>query len=164
VGRGCSAVRKIYCTGPWKLAVISTYNPLKSPIGVHVHKTTYGHLIVSNTFDAGKSITWVSGRGLGHKSQLIGAKKVSISRAQPPPTCPLARIKSIMYGAVKIIDPKIQLIDVCVRLWLEDGEGGGDLNTRREGRYNSRFLRLVKKFSFRVGDCEKKIKYEEQTS
>jgi len=37
----------------------------------HVHRTTYGPLIdtalynVHNAFDAGKSITWASGRGLG---------------------------------------------------------------------------------------------------
>jgi hypothetical protein len=44
-GGGGSAVRKIYCTGPWKLATIQLYNPLKPPEGVHVHKTTYGPLI-----------------------------------------------------------------------------------------------------------------------
>ncbi len=45
VGRGGSAVRKIYCTVPWKLAKILLYNLLKSPVGAHVHKTTYGPLI-----------------------------------------------------------------------------------------------------------------------
>jgi hypothetical protein len=38
-------VGKIYCTGPLKLATIPLYNPLKSPVGAHVHKTTYGPLI-----------------------------------------------------------------------------------------------------------------------
>jgi hypothetical protein len=47
------------------------YNPLKSPVGAHVHKTAYGPLIdtvlgpVHNAFDAAKSITCASGRGLG---------------------------------------------------------------------------------------------------
>ncbi len=40
-----SAVRKIYYTGPWKLATIPLYNLLKPPVGAHVHKTTYGPLI-----------------------------------------------------------------------------------------------------------------------
>jgi hypothetical protein len=42
---GGSMVRKIYCTGPWKLATILLYNSLKSPVVAHVHKTTYGPLI-----------------------------------------------------------------------------------------------------------------------
>jgi hypothetical protein len=41
-GGGGSAVRNIYFTGPWKLAMKSLYNPLKSPVGAHLHKTTYG--------------------------------------------------------------------------------------------------------------------------
>ncbi len=44
-GEEGSAVGKIYGTGPWKLATISLYNPLKSPMGAHVYKTTYGPLI-----------------------------------------------------------------------------------------------------------------------
>jgi hypothetical protein len=32
-GSAGSAVRKIYCTGPWKLATIPLYNLLKSPKG-----------------------------------------------------------------------------------------------------------------------------------
>jgi hypothetical protein len=43
-GGGGSVVRKMYCTGPWKLALIPLYNPLKSPVGAHVHKITYGSL------------------------------------------------------------------------------------------------------------------------
>ncbi len=45
------------------LAMIPLYNLLKSPVGAHVHKTTYGPLIdmalgpVHNAFDAAKSIT-----------------------------------------------------------------------------------------------------------
>jgi hypothetical protein len=42
---GGSAVRKIYCTGPWKLASTPLYNLLTSPMGAHVHKTTSGPLI-----------------------------------------------------------------------------------------------------------------------
>ncbi len=38
-------VRKIYYTGPWKLATIPLYNLLKSPVGALVHKITYGSLI-----------------------------------------------------------------------------------------------------------------------
>ncbi len=57
---------RIYCTGPWKLATIPLDCPLKSPVGAHVHKTTYGPMIdmgpVCNAFDAGKLITWASGR------------------------------------------------------------------------------------------------------
>ncbi len=62
-------VRKMYCTGPWKLATIPLYNPLKSPVGVHVQKNylwtsdRYGSVL--NAFDAGKSITRASGRGYG---------------------------------------------------------------------------------------------------
>jgi hypothetical protein len=40
-GVGGSAVRKIYCAGPRKLATIPLYNTLKSP----VHKNTYGPVI-----------------------------------------------------------------------------------------------------------------------
>ncbi len=43
-GGGAHVVRKMYYTGPWKLALIPLYNPLKSPMGAHVHKTTYGPL------------------------------------------------------------------------------------------------------------------------
>jgi hypothetical protein len=69
-GGGGSAGRKIYWTRPWKLATIPLYNLLKSPLGAHVHKTIYEPMIdtdlaVSHAFDAGKSITWASGRGLG---------------------------------------------------------------------------------------------------
>ncbi len=46
------------------------YTTWKSTVGAHVHKTTYGSLIdmarpVRYAFDAGKSIAWASGRGLG---------------------------------------------------------------------------------------------------
>jgi hypothetical protein len=63
---GCSVVRKTYCTGPSKLATIPLYNPLKSHVGVHVHKITASDCYnpVCNAFDAGKSITRASGRGL----------------------------------------------------------------------------------------------------
>jgi hypothetical protein len=44
---GCSVVRKMYCTGPSKLATIPLYNPIKSHVGVHVHKITYGPLLVT---------------------------------------------------------------------------------------------------------------------
>jgi hypothetical protein len=44
-GGGGSAERKIYCIRLWKLAMIPFYNPLKSPVGAHVHKTTYGSLM-----------------------------------------------------------------------------------------------------------------------
>ncbi len=68
---------------------------------------------VHNAFDAGKSITWENGKGLGPGSQFLrapngnrltarchftGPKIFLISRAQPPPTCPrngVAHIKSI---------------------------------------------------------------------
>ncbi len=43
-------VRKIYCIGPSKLATIPLYNPLKSHVGVHVHKITYGPLIVTTVY------------------------------------------------------------------------------------------------------------------
>jgi hypothetical protein len=39
------AIRKMYCTGPWKLATVPLYKPLKSTMGAYVHKTTYGPLI-----------------------------------------------------------------------------------------------------------------------
>jgi hypothetical protein len=44
-GGGGSAIRKIYCTGPWKLATIPLYNPLKSPLETHVNTTTSEPLI-----------------------------------------------------------------------------------------------------------------------
>jgi hypothetical protein len=44
-GKGGIAIRKIYCTGSWKLSSVPLYNPLKSNMGAHVHKTTYGPLI-----------------------------------------------------------------------------------------------------------------------
>jgi hypothetical protein len=47
---GGSAVRKINCTGPWKFATIPLYNPLKPPVGAHVHKTTYGPLINTDLY------------------------------------------------------------------------------------------------------------------
>ncbi len=59
----------MHCTGPWKLATIPLYIPLKSPKGAHVHKTTYGPLIDTalyidqNAFDAGKTNIWARGRG-----------------------------------------------------------------------------------------------------
>ncbi len=60
-GGGASGVRKMYCTWPWKLAAALLYNPLKSPVGAHVHKTTYRPLVdtafMYNAFDVGKSIT-----------------------------------------------------------------------------------------------------------
>jgi hypothetical protein len=41
-----------------------------TPVGAHVHKTTYAPMLlygpVRNVFDGGISITWASGRGLGH--------------------------------------------------------------------------------------------------
>ncbi len=40
VGEGCSAEGQ-----GWKLATIPLYNPLKSPVGAHIHITTYGPLI-----------------------------------------------------------------------------------------------------------------------
>jgi hypothetical protein len=42
---GGSAVRNIYCTSTWKLATMPLYKLLTSPMGAHVHKTTYGPLI-----------------------------------------------------------------------------------------------------------------------
>ncbi len=62
-GEGGSAVRKTYCTGPCKLATIPLYNPLKPPVGAHVHKLPWLIGPVRNAFDAGKSFIWASGRG-----------------------------------------------------------------------------------------------------
>jgi hypothetical protein len=43
---GGGAVRKKnFCSGHWKFATILLYNSLKSPVGAHVHKTTYRPLI-----------------------------------------------------------------------------------------------------------------------
>jgi hypothetical protein len=64
-----------------------------------------------NLFNAGRYITWASGRGLGSVKNGIepigechlGPKKLKISRAQPPPTCPRnvsARIKNFMHRDV----------------------------------------------------------------
>jgi hypothetical protein len=91
-------------------------------MGANVHKTTYGPLI--NTALYVLLLMWTNpllgqvGEGwaveiltfLGPKWRLPKwlmpfdrAQKFSISRAQPPPTCPsegFACIKSITYGAV----------------------------------------------------------------
>ncbi len=76
-----SFVISVYCTGhcsgryrdvgggqgAWKLAAIPLSNSLKSPEGCTCNYIWtfdwYGP--VRNAFDAGKSITWASGRGLG---------------------------------------------------------------------------------------------------
>ncbi len=65
---GGSSLRKIYCTGAWKLATIPLSNPLKSPMGAHFHKNNLagpliGYGLVLNAFDAGKYIIWASGSG-----------------------------------------------------------------------------------------------------
>ncbi len=108
---------------------LEAYSPPKlswiGPMGPHVHKTTYGPLIDTALYvillmRANPS----SGRGLGPKNlgffeprngtrltarcNFAGPKKVLISRAQPPPTCPRngdSLIKSITYGVVQIISP-----------------------------------------------------------
>jgi hypothetical protein len=47
----------------------TSLQPVKVTTGnTKSHKSTYGSLIVRNAFDASKSITSASGRGLGHKS------------------------------------------------------------------------------------------------
>ncbi len=64
------------------------------------------HCHIHNAFDAGKSMTTFFGPKwhLPNSSMPFHmAKKVSISRAQNPPTCPsngFARIKIIMYRAL----------------------------------------------------------------
>jgi hypothetical protein len=62
----------------------------------------YGPL--PNVFDAGRYITWASGRGMGPgNGEFFGPKKLEIFSAQPPPTCPrnvYARIKNITYRDV----------------------------------------------------------------
>jgi hypothetical protein len=95
------------------------------PMRIHVVKKKFTPLgpgssctkTVRNAFDAGKSITRASEMGLSPENlnffgltwqarltarcNFTGHKKVSISRVQPPPTCPrngFARIKSITYG------------------------------------------------------------------
>jgi hypothetical protein len=115
---GGGVVRKIYYTGPWKLATIPLYNLLKSPVGAHVHKTTSDlYSPECNAFYAGKSITWASERGLGSRNLDFFGPQMALPcqldamsqgpknyRAQPPPNCPRngsAHIKSITYEAYK---------------------------------------------------------------
>jgi hypothetical protein len=43
----------LYVYMPWKLPWLPLYNPLKSPVGAHVQKTTYGYALyvtVCNVF------------------------------------------------------------------------------------------------------------------
>ncbi len=102
-----------------------TLNP--GPRNPRVHKTTYAPMISTAPcvmfFDAGRSLTWGSGRGAGtgnlefsgpqmalaYRLDAIskGSTKLSISSAsQPPshsPSYVSARIKNITHGAVEII-------------------------------------------------------------
>jgi hypothetical protein len=108
-GGGGRAVSKIYCTRRLKLATIPLYNPLKSPVGAHVHKTAYGFLIdmalyVMLLMWANSLLGQVGGVWALEISTFLGPK---FHRAQKsldfPPTYPhngFARIKRIMYEAL----------------------------------------------------------------
>ncbi len=103
------------------LTLTQSYGPWKLPWELLYLYDLYGPVL--NVFDASRSITRASGRGLGpgnldffglHGTRLTArldaisqSPKVSISRAKPPLICPRnesARIKHITYGAVKIIN------------------------------------------------------------
>ncbi len=95
-------------------------NLLHCALGSHVHETTYGPLIdiyglvrCGQIHYMGKwervgpwksRLFWASnGTHLTARCHCTSSKKISISRAQPPPNCPrnrFAPIKSITYGAV----------------------------------------------------------------
>jgi hypothetical protein len=66
------------------------------------HLCTYDlYSPVHNILDTRISITWASGRGWA--LEFKGPKKLSNSRAQPPPACPCngyTRIQNIMHGAI----------------------------------------------------------------
>jgi hypothetical protein len=120
---GGGAIKFLYAPAP----PYPTVWALKPPSWALEHKITYAlsdlYSPVHNVLDACIPITWASGRGLGpgnleffgpqmHGTRLSArchfsgpkkVKKLSISRAQPPPTCPCngyARIQNIMHGAV----------------------------------------------------------------
>jgi hypothetical protein len=74
-----------------------------------LHLSQENNVLVSEVY--GKSFSYVHlgffwapyGTRLTARCHFTGPKKVSISRAQPPPACPRngsARIKNITYGAV----------------------------------------------------------------
>ncbi len=113
-------------------------------MGAHVHKTTYGPLVDTALYllllmranllqgqgGGGWSLEiltflgpkWQSPNG---SMSFHRAQKVSISRAQSPPTCPrngFAHIKSITYRAVSIICPKIAS-NTCLNLHLDQNLG-----------------------------------------
>ncbi len=61
--------KNLYCTWPWNLATILLFSPLKSYTRGSWCTQNYlwtsdWYSPVCNAFDAGKSITWASGRGL----------------------------------------------------------------------------------------------------
>ncbi len=111
-------LRKIYCTGSWKLARIPFHNPLMSPSGALVHKTTFVPLIVTALYVmllmwANPLLGQVEGGWTLEISTFLAPNDtcltarchltVSISGAQPPPDWPcnvFACIKSITYRAV----------------------------------------------------------------
>ncbi len=110
---------------------------------------------VRNAFDAGKSITWASKMGLSPENlnffrltwqagltarcNFTGHKKVSISRVQPPPTCPrngFARIKSTSYGAIWMIGPYSYYTSLlCWMSLLSNSELCRSLNARTASEY-----------------------------
>jgi hypothetical protein len=65
----------------------------------------YNFLYLGNSLFKGRHFWAPNGTHLTARFHFTGPKKVSISRAQPPPTCPpnvSARIKSITYGTDRI--------------------------------------------------------------
>ncbi len=96
-----------------------------TPFTRTVHKTTYAPIIYTSMcviiFDAGRSITWAIGKGLGpgylkffgpqmemaltyRLDAISQGPKLSISRVQPPPICPRnvsACIKKLRTGPYK---------------------------------------------------------------
>ncbi len=78
---------------PWKLPLLPLYNPLKSPVGAHVHKTTYAPMLYTSLYVMflmrADPFTWASGRGFGpgnlnfFEPQMAHAKGLdAISQAQ----------------------------------------------------------------------------------
>ncbi len=107
-------VRKTYCTGSWKLTTILLYNPLKSPVGAHVHKTTHELLMdtvlcVMLLMRANPRLGQMGGGWALEISTFLGPKwhlpegLMPFQKALPTHTCPrigFACIKSFMYGGL----------------------------------------------------------------
>ncbi len=108
---GGSAVRKIYCTGPWKLATIQLYDPFKPPKGAHVHKTTYEPLIDTDLYLV--LLMWANpflgkvGGGGGWALDILTFRGPMTARFPGPHSLPLALVIDLLASKALLIGPYI---------------------------------------------------------